>query len=190
LYDHSYISQAIFAPDGRSVVTSGYYMEFPETFQIHHEVVRLWGLDPGISDRKLADYQSGVEGWCCSVAYSPDSKRVVIGDRSVNNGASVFVVETGAVIQNLSSHFADAVAYSPDGQFIVTSTGGYGSELWNAVTGRLVRSFLYPAINPRGGDAVAFSPDGTKVLIDGDDGTARLWWTAGICGVKQWGYYE
>ena len=64
-----------------------------------------------------------------------------------------------------------ALAWSPDGLFIASSGRDYAVRLWDAATGRFVRSF--PA-----GKAyalcLAFTPDG-KALVAGLDGAARVW---------------
>ena len=65
-----------------------------------------------------------------------------------------------------------AVAFSPDGRYVLS--GGYEkvARLWDVETQREIRRF-------EGHDsyvfAVAFSPDGTSVLTGSRDGTARLW---------------
>jgi len=65
-----------------------------------------------------------------------------------------------------------AVAFSPDGQTVVTGSRDQTARLWDARTGA-------PRGEPLKHDgwvrAVAFSPDGQMVLTGSDDKYARLW---------------
>jgi WD40 repeat protein len=65
------------------------------------------------------------------------------------------------------------VAYAPDGKALVSSSGGgAGFQVWEAASGRLLRSLpghLYPA------PSAAFSPDGKKLALASGDLKPRLW---------------
>jgi WD40 repeat protein/Flp pilus assembly protein TadD len=69
------------------------------------------------------------------------------------------------------------VAFSPDGQTVITGSGDWDKKigearLWSAATGQE----LTPPLRHRGPvSAVAFSPDGQAVITGSGDGTARLW---------------
>src|SRR5579859_2221664 len=65
-----------------------------------------------------------------------------------------------------------SVAFSNDGQYIVTGSEDNTAILWNAQSGAQVHTFVghSHAVN-----AVAFSPDGKYVLTGSADGTAILW---------------
>jgi WD40 repeat protein len=64
------------------------------------------------------------------------------------------------------------VAVTPDGQQIVTGARDGPARLWDAVGGRVIRSFAPPS---GGVSAVAATPDGQRIITGGDDGTARFW---------------
>jgi hypothetical protein len=65
-----------------------------------------------------------------------------------------------------------AVAWSPDGKFIVTGGEDQLVILWDAQTGAELRHFQgHTALV----SSVAFSPDGRQVLTGSGDNTARLW---------------
>jgi len=64
----------------------------------------------------------------------------------------------------------ECVAYSPDGDKILTGGGG-GAYLWDVSTGTVLRKF---SGHTCGVNSVAFSPDGTKVLTGSYDDTAKL----------------
>ena len=78
------------------------------------------------------------------------------------------------LIRALTGH-ADtvlAVAFSPDGTLVATSSGDQTARLWDAATGQTVRTLIghTQAVN-----GVAFSPDGALLATSGSDRTARLW---------------
>jgi hypothetical protein len=65
-----------------------------------------------------------------------------------------------------------AVAFSPDGKAILTSSDDGTARLWDAATGRPIGEPLRHNDRVR---TVAFSRDGRAVLTGSYDGTARLW---------------
>jgi WD40 repeat protein len=65
-----------------------------------------------------------------------------------------------------------SMALSPDGRLVLTGGNDKMIKLWDAATGRELRSFT----GHRGTvDAVAFSPDSRFALSGSDDDTLRLW---------------
>ncbi len=67
-----------------------------------------------------------------------------------------------------------SIAFSPDGNFLLTREVGLGDTacLWETTTGREIRRF---GGHSAGIASVAFSPDGRSVLTASIDGTATLW---------------
>jgi WD40 repeat protein len=65
-----------------------------------------------------------------------------------------------------------AVAFSPDGKTVATSSWNPTARLWDVATGKPIGS---PLTHQGRVHALAFSPDGKTVLTGGDDCTARLW---------------
>ena len=65
-----------------------------------------------------------------------------------------------------------AVAFSPDGERVLTGSADGTARLWDAATGKALATLVGHTHMVRG---VAFSPDGTRVLTGSDDNTARLW---------------
>src|SRR5258708_789492 len=62
-----------------------------------------------------------------------------------------------------------SVAFSPDGKQILTGSNDYTARLWDAATGKSIRTFFGHTTNVT---SVAFSPDGKEVLTGSDDYTA------------------
>ena len=71
---------------------------------------------------------------------------------------SVFA-QSGADVVWQSAQAGNAIAYSPDGQLLLSNT-----KLWRASDGALLRTFILP-YNGSGVNAVAFSPDGQFAAI-------------------------
>jgi WD40 repeat protein len=80
-------------------------------------------------------------------------------------------------LRTLEGHFksVQGVAFSPDGQLIASASENGTINVWNAESGKLVRSL---GRNITGSlDTVAFSPDGQLIAAAGYDGEIKLWQT-------------
>jgi WD40 repeat protein len=64
------------------------------------------------------------------------------------------------------------VAFSPDGQRIVTGSGDNTAKVWEAATGR---PLLMLKGHGNGILSVAFSPDGRRIVTGSEDATAKVW---------------
>lgn len=86
-------------------------------------------------------------------------------------GAAAQDGASAALVVPVSQWQVDAVAYSPDGRFLVT--GGNGTVyLWNVETGELLRSF----VGHEGWvGEIAFAPDGQHFATGGYDKVPRIW---------------
>jgi WD40 repeat protein len=69
------------------------------------------------------------------------------------------------------SREATSVAFSPDGARLL-SGGDDTLKLWDAATGRLIRTFEG---HSRAVREAAFSPDGKRIVSGSDDTTIRIW---------------
>jgi len=107
-----------------------------------------------------------------SVAFSPDSKAIVVASDDQN--AYKINLATNSIENQLSGHSDSvlSVAYSPDGKYIATGSRDGTARLWDAATGQEIAIL-------RGHDnsvwSVAFTPDSHLLLTGSADTTARLW---------------
>ncbi|RKZ88364.1 MAG: hypothetical protein DRR19_12605, partial [Candidatus Parabeggiatoa sp. nov. 1] len=65
-----------------------------------------------------------------------------------------------------------SVAYSPDGQTVVSGSYDKTVKLWEVNTGRLLKTFHGHSSSVT---SVAYAPDGQTVLSGSDDKTVKLW---------------
>jgi WD40 repeat protein len=68
-----------------------------------------------------------------------------------------------------------AVAFSPDGQRLATGSFDKSVKLWDAATGKAVRTLAGPGGHQNLVLCVAFSPDGKLLASGGADNQVRLW---------------
>jgi WD40 repeat protein len=84
-----------------------------------------------------------------------------------NEGVHVWDLNTGQLQQTLTGQGGApiiSVALSPNGQLAVASTEGARAVLWDASTGRILRSAQGPAVVSDNNSRIAFSPDGQLIL--------------------------
>ncbi|KAB2854570.1 MAG: WD40 repeat domain-containing protein, partial [Anaerolineae bacterium] len=108
-----------------------------------------------------------------SVTFSHDGQFLV---SSHLDGIRLWDVQTGAAIRafNGPDYFPEAVAISPDGHYIATSSWSDPTLLWDAATGEMIRQF-----GTRNGSrpvtSLVFSYDGRYLLTGETGGLAKLW---------------
>src|SRR5262249_49720540 len=105
--------------------------------------------------------------------FSPDGKFVLAGAQ----GSQLWETVGGRPIGNPLQHRQEVfcVAYSPDGNYVLTGCVDGTAQVWDAHSSKPVGA---PLRHGKRVNCVAFSPDGRYVLTGGDDNTARQWETA------------
>jgi WD40 repeat protein len=76
----------------------------------------------------------------------------------------------GRIVRALPRTKITTLTFSPAGRYLAT-TGATGTNLWNAATGRWVRSLRDPK---RGANVLAFSPGGRYLATGSDDSGIRI----------------
>lgn len=152
-------------------------------------IVRLWDVD---SERLIARFDHPVGSDVRSLAFSPDSRYILIGSSSWTavggagpNIARLWDAATGKEIRKVELPlWVSSVAFSPDGRTFATGSGDNTTRLWETATGKELRSFtgrkngvVIPA-----NTVAAFSPDGRFILTgisptqyDTSEPFVRLW---------------
>jgi hypothetical protein len=140
------------SPDGRRLVCAG------------HRLLTVWE----ISGKLL--YALPIEG--TTVAFSPCGLLLAIG-----GGAPTYVLEaeTGKDLARFESYLESALAFSPDGRYLV---GAQSRRLWLYDLGTGWRTRIPAAredVEMSWITAVAFTRDGKGLISGCDDGTALIW---------------
>jgi WD40 repeat protein len=155
------VRSVAFSPDGTRALSGG-----------GDKALRMWDAATGQLIRTFEGHSDLV--W--SVTFSPDGSRVLSG--SWDKTSKVWDAASGQLVHtlvegNLGKNTPAGVpaAFSADGTSVL-SAGFDTLTLWDAATGRVIRSFEGHAssIGP-----VGVSPNGAYVLTGGRDGVLKLW---------------
>lgn len=151
-----YIQAVAYTPDGQTLISAG-----------HQSTINLVNPQTGKYIKKLTQLEHDIE----SLAVSPDGEILATGE---NTGIiKLWEIKTGALYETLISpdcqpwHGVDALAFSSDGQFLVSS-----SEVWDLKRNKRLYNFTPEAIWAH---SIAISPDCQSFAVTGDmDKTAKL----------------
>ncbi len=167
---------AVFSPDGRYVATAG------------DQPAILWDASTRAKIRSFGLPGKSGNGVTSTVLFSPDGRFLLTADAV--SPAILWDVVTGAEVRSFEStpgggktvttaeggHYIsdgiDAIAFSPDGKFVLTGGVDGTARLWDTASGAEIHRL---AGHSGAVDSAAFSPDGTLALTGSNDATARLW---------------
>jgi WD40 repeat protein/serine/threonine protein kinase/tetratricopeptide (TPR) repeat protein len=145
-----------------------------------------WHFLKQLCHKELFTLQAHTEGWVYSVAYSSDGRFIA----SAGGGNPFFNTQqpdsirpgevilwdaaTGKRLRTLGAHkhLVQCVAFSPDNQWLVSTSPDQTAKIWEVATGAELRTLPVHA-DPHGltvSASAAFSPDGKQLATGGDKG--------------------
>ncbi len=152
----SAVTSAAFSPDGKRIVSGS----------MEDGTVRIWDV---IEQRELANLQ-GNQAYNARVAFSPDGRRVASTGKSA---VKIWDQTNGNEVVTIPANKASCLAFSPDGEQIVTNAFGSSDlTVWNAVTGEV--AYQLSGV----GDSVscvAYDSRGTQIVAGGRKGELTVW---------------
>jgi WD40 repeat protein/tRNA A-37 threonylcarbamoyl transferase component Bud32/tetratricopeptide (TPR) repeat protein len=165
LHGHRFRTVGVaFSPDGELLATGG-----------HEGPVILWDPVTGQLRRKLPQAGSVNE-----VAFSPDGQLLAASVHSFNaehepvGTVVLWSVASGQQVRTLSGHTQNVygVAFSPDGERLVSASTDQTARVWDVKTGRELLCFRG---HGQGVYQARFSPDGRRIASSSDDRTVKVW---------------
>ena len=164
-----------FSPDGKYFASGG-------------KGTKLWDLASRQEIRTFDDSPA------LSISFSPDGKYFLCGGpmppfSSKHPALKIFDTATGNEVKSFKvQRDVWSVAYSPDGNYVLSGTGGGIIDLWNTSSEKSVKTGIgakgsllyYPTVW-----SVAFSLDGKYVLSGGSDNTVILWDAKNLDQIKK-----
>ena len=162
-----------YSPDGKTLATGS-----------SGHIVKIWDTATGKVLRTLQgpirEEWANTANWVSSIKYSPDGKTLAC----TNDDTIIFwELATGKLLRTLRGHdgFVERIAYSTDGETLVSGGADKTLKIWDVATGKLRRTLQGHA---QGISSIAYSPDG-KTLASAETGS----WNSSLSGdnaVKIW----
>jgi WD40 repeat protein len=133
--------------------------------------IRLWDVKAGKEQGRFTDFV----GYPCSVAFSPDGKRLLAGQSGgkADRLVRLFSVPTQKLIRSFEGHAGRVVgvAIAPDGRTGISAGSDGTIRVWDLESGKERRKMDHiAAVND-----LAVAPDGRRALSAGEDNRVKLW---------------
>ena len=163
------VRKVLFTPDGRELITVS-----------EDKTIRVWDVASGEPLRVLRPpIGPGREGMLYAAALSPDGRTLAVGGfppGSGKDGVAIYLISLSAGrIERLlkgHAHLINALAFSPDGRRLASSSNDKTARIWDLADGRCEQVLQGHTKRIFG---VAFSPDSRHLATASFDKTGRIW---------------
>ena len=150
------------SPDGQRLVTVG-------------STAKIWDAKSGNELLTLKADTSGIE----SVCFSPDGQRLVAAGSTmkvwdVRSGKETLTIKNSSKDDEEDLGEIDTVCFSPDGQRLVTGGDDKTLKIWNANTGKKLRTIKVEGLLT-GFYNICFSPDGQRLAAGNENWMVNVW---------------
>ena len=169
------IRDVTFSPDNRYIASTG-----------DDGFIKIWDARTG---QEISSFRNSAQVW--TVKFSPDGKYIASGG---NEGIFLWNLNTKDKLQ-ITSVRTDALAFSPDGQRIIST--GYGDKffnIYNSISGNFISKF---ELSDKVIEDIEFFSDGRRILAAGGPDRSGKQWTIKIWDINTgkstlslpgWGY--
>jgi WD40 repeat protein len=159
------ISVLKYSPDGKKIASgSMFYSDFND--ENDDGSVKIWDVSSGRLLHSLA-----VDSDVLSIAWSPDSKKIVSLGRK-ENSIQIWNVSSGKLENTFEClKQPGPVIWSPDGTKIASVDKTYAINIWNANSGILEKKTVIGKTIT----SLAFSHDSKKIVSASYDRTIKIW---------------
>jgi WD40 repeat protein len=159
------IESLAFSPDGKILAAAD-----------DLDGIRFWDVEAGAS--LPSPVSDSIE--MRSIAYSPDGKTIAY---NISRQMAFLDLAGGTIRLADSEHdtYINDIAFSPDGNKVVSASGDGTLKTWDAANGKLIRTFSGHTTSVIG---VEFLADDRQFVSASFDGTMIVWDARGGAGIK------
>ena len=144
----------------------------PGRRHLHLRVRRQHGEDLGRSHGQLPTDLDRSHRYCDVSGLRP--RRTTPRLRELGQSIKIWEATTGKCLQTLTGHTdaVKSVAYSPDGQHLVSASWDSSIKIWEAATGKCLQTLTAHTNNVM---SVPYSPDGQHLVSGSWDNSMQIW---------------